>query len=64
MERITVREAARFLQTTPLTVRVAMEQGILPIGIVVKKQQRNTYLVYKELLQKWATGREQHETEH
>ena len=50
MERLTVMQAAQLLGIAPETVRYLMEKGELPIGRVIKNQRRNTYLIFRELV--------------
>lgn len=45
---MTPAEAAELLGSTPQTIRVAMEQGALPIGIVIQGKVRNRYIITKE----------------
>ena len=49
-ERLSVMQAAQLLGIAPETVRYLMEKGELPIGRVIKNQRRNTFLIYRELV--------------
>ncbi len=57
MERVPVKDASVMLGLHPDTLRIMMTTGELPIGRVVKGKRRNTYLIYKNLLEK-ELGRE------
>lgn len=52
MQRISVEEASKELNMTPLTVRVLMQQEKLPIGYAQKREgcERTYYIIYKELV--------------
>jgi excisionase family DNA binding protein len=52
MERVTVKDAAALLGLHPYTVRYWMETGRLPIGRVIKGKKKNSYLIYRELLER------------
>ncbi len=41
--KITTAEAAAIINTSPQFVRVAMQQGILPIGIALKMPHSSTW---------------------
>lgn len=45
---ITADQAAKLLGSTPQTIRLQMEQGNLPIGVVLKGKMRNRYIITKE----------------
>jgi len=55
--RISVEDAARILGASPLFVRTAMQQGLLPIGTAVKMSSVWTYNIQLELLSRYL-GRE------
>lgn len=55
--RVRVEDAARILGASPLFVRTAMQQGLLPIGTAVKMSSVWTYNIQLELLSKYL-GRE------
>lgn len=55
--RVRVEDAARILGASPLFVRTAMQQGLLPIGTAVKMSSVWTYNIQMELLSKYL-GRE------
>lgn len=55
--RITVEAAARILGASPLFVRTAMQQGLLPIGTAIKMSSVWTYNIQLELLSRYL-GRE------
>lgn len=52
MQRITVEEASKQLNMTPLTVRILMQQEKLPIGYFQKRDgcERGYYIIFKELV--------------
>ncbi len=50
VERMTVKEAAEYLDITPALLRYLMDIGELKIGKVVRNKRRNTYLIYRELI--------------
>lgn len=52
--RITVTEAAKILDASPDFVRVAMQQGKLPIGSAAKMSSRWTYHISPKLLAEYA----------
>lgn len=52
--RILPKEAAMILNTSPQFVRVAMQQGKLPIGTAVKMSSRWTYNISEKLLQDYS----------
>lgn len=56
MERMTVREAANYLQITPALLRYLMDRGELKIGKVVRNKKRNTYIIYRELIKEGMTS--------
>jgi hypothetical protein len=55
--RVRVEDAARILGASPLFVRTAMQQGLLPIGTAVKMSSVWTYNIQLELLSRYL-GRE------
>ena len=48
--KILTTEAAAILNTSPQFVRVAMQQGKLPIGIAIKMSTKWTYNISGKLL--------------
>jgi excisionase family DNA binding protein len=48
---MTVQEAAEYLGITPQLLRMLMDKGELRIGKVVRNKRRNTYLIYRELIE-------------
>lgn len=52
--RIHPTEAAAILGTSPEFVRVAMQQGRLPIGTAVKTSSRWTYYISGKLLEEYS----------
>lgn len=50
LERVPVARAAEELCICSLTVRFLMEKNCLPIGFIKKSQKRNTYVIYRNLL--------------
>lgn len=52
-----VEDVAKLLDTTPLTIRVGLQQGVFPFGVAFKtKESRKhyTYIIYPELVRKYA----------
>lgn len=52
MERMSVAEAAEVLGISTESLRYWMEQGKLKIGKVIKGRKRNTYLIFREMVNK------------
>lgn len=50
MTRITIEEASRVLGIPVQAIRVAMQQGKLPIGVCIKNDKRCSYYIWQELL--------------
>ena len=58
-ERISVDEAAKMLSMNKQTVRVLMQRGELPIGVVYKSEKaekNNTYYIYKNRVVAYIKG--------
>jgi hypothetical protein len=52
-----VEEAAKLLSMNPQTLRLALQQGLLPIGIAVKTSpNRYTYEIFPKRLQRYLEG--------
>lgn len=51
--RITIKEASKALGIHEDSVRYLMKKGKLPIGIVRTSKKRNTYYVYREMLERF-----------
>lgn len=52
-----VEEAAKALEMSPQTLRLALQQGLLPFGIAVKTSpNRYTYKIFPERLDKYLKG--------
>lgn len=51
MTRLSIKEAAKELGTSPAFIRSRMKSGALPIGKCIKGKKRNSYFIYKELIQ-------------
>ena len=52
-----VEEAAKALEMNPQTLRLALQQGLLPFGIAVKTSpNRYTYKIFPERLEKYVKG--------
>lgn len=52
-----VEEAARLLETTPLTIRVGLQQGVFPFGVAFKLKESNKnykYVIYPEKVREYA----------
>lgn len=55
-ERISVTEAAQMLSMTPQLLRLSMQRGQLPIGMVLGEGKRLTYVIYREKVEKFIEG--------
>ena len=51
-ERISTEEAAKKLNITPQLLRLSMQRGQLPIGMVLGEGKRLTYVIYREKVEK------------
>ncbi len=51
--RVKVTEAATILECSPQFVRVAMQEGILPIGVAVQMSSIWTYHISKSKLEEY-----------
>lgn len=52
-----VEDVARLLDTTPLTIRVGLQQGIFPFGVAFKLKEGNKnykYVIYPEKVREYA----------
>ena len=63
LTRIKTTEAAMQLHISEQTVRVWMQQGMLPIGMVSNGGMRKTYIIYQEWLDEWAKNRPKEATQ-
>lgn len=52
--RVTVAEAAAILETSQEYVRLAMQEGVLPIGSAAKMSTRWTYHISPKLLAEYS----------
>lgn len=50
MERVTTKQAAAELHMSVLTLQTLMQQGILPIGVAVRRKGRYQYIIYRNML--------------
>ena len=58
LTRIKTNEAARQLRISEQALRVWMQQGMLPIGMIINNGgTRNTYVIYQEWLDEWVKNR-------
>ena len=58
LTRIKTKEAARQLSISEQAVKVQMQRGLLPIGMIMNNGgTRNTYVIYQEWLDEWAKNR-------
>lgn len=57
MERITIEQASEILGIPPQAVRVAMQQGKLPIGVAIKSNKRWSYYLWREKVVAFALGK-------
>jgi len=51
LERVTTKQAAAELHMSILTLQTLMQQGILPIGVAVKRKQKYQYVIYRNMLE-------------
>lgn len=54
MKRITTAEAAIILDKSPQFVRIAMQRGVLPIGIATKMSSIYCYYISPKLLEEFS----------
>ena len=47
---ISVKDAAKLLNTSPQTVRIGLQRGLFPFGTAVKTSSKYTYIIYKKKL--------------
>ena len=52
-QRVSVEQAAKILGVSPQFVRVAMQQGALPIGVCIKMSSVWTYHICPEKLRQY-----------
>lgn len=55
-----VKEAAKLLGVSPLTIRVGLQQGVFPFGTAFKRKESNknyTYVLFPELVRQYAGTR-------
>ena len=54
---MTVEEAAKLVKMNTQTLRLALQQGLLPFGIAVKtSENRYTYKIFEKRLEKYLQG--------
>lgn len=54
---MTVEEAAKTVGMNAQTLRLALQQGLLPFGIATKtSEHRYTYTIFEERLEKYLRG--------
>lgn len=46
--RISVDKVAELMNTSPMTIRKGLQDGIFPFGYAVKTSSRYTYIIIKE----------------
>ena len=52
-----VEEAAKLVEMNTQTLRLALQQGLLPFGIAVKtSENRYTYKIFEKRLEKYLEG--------
>lgn len=57
-----VDEVAKLLGTTPMTIRIGLQQGIFPFGVAFKtaaNKKHYTYIIYPEKVREYAGERKQ-----
>lgn len=55
-KRLTVKEASKVLDMNPDTLRRGMNQGVLPIGSVIKNDSKDTFYIYQEKIDQYLYG--------
>lgn len=56
-----INEVAKMLDTTPLTIRIGLQQGVFPFGVAFKRRadsKNYTYIIYPEKLREYCGGKE------
>ena len=56
-----IAEVAEMLDTTPLTIRIGLQQGVFPFGEACKRRadsKNYTYIIYPEKLREYCGGKE------
>ena len=54
---MTITEAAKILNNNPQTLRLALQQNLLPFGIAVKtSENRYTYKIFETRLERYLEG--------
>lgn len=52
-ERISVEQAAKLMGCSGETVRLALIQGILPIGFAVRRKSKYTFVIFKQKFEEY-----------
>lgn len=50
---ISVKDAAKLLNTSPQTVRIGLQRGLFPFGTAIKTSSKYTYFIYKKKLNEY-----------
>ena len=56
-----IAEVAEMLDTTPLTIRIGLQQGVFPFGVAFKRRadsKNYTYIIYPEKLREYCGVKE------
>ena len=56
-----IAEVAEMLDTTPLTIRIGLQNGVLEFGVAFKRRadsKKYTYILYPEKLREYCRGKE------
>ena len=56
-----ITEVAEMLDTTPLTIRIGLQQGVFPFGVAFKRRadsKNYTDIIYPEKLREYCRGKE------
>lgn len=51
-----IKEVAEMLDTTPLTIRIGLQQGVFPFGVAFKRRadsKNYTYVIYPEIAKQY-----------
>lgn len=55
-----VKDVAKMLRTSEMTIRIGLQQGVFPFGAAFKTDEKNknyTYVIYPEKIKEYISGR-------
>ena len=55
-----VKDVAKMLGKSEMTIRIGLQQGVFPFGTAFKTDEKSknyTYVIYPELVKKYISGR-------